>query len=211
MIVFRLLRNMHLYLALFVAPWILMYGASILCMNHMPLLRSFYNTEPGQMYVEKEMTYDKPLPTAASPKDPPGSPPRIDAEAAGRQILQDLGMDGSHWADARRDGSQVTIGRSNVMAPRQITYTSSDKTLVVKRQYFHLPDFLRWLHKRRSYESTYMADIGWAVSVDMVIVSMLAWGITGLWMWYKMKPTRRWGTLCLALGCLLFGFFVIAI
>ena len=71
---------------------------------------------------------------------------------------------------------------------------------MVKRQYFHVADFLRWLHKRRGYEGPYLADIGWAVSVDMVIVSILAWGITGLWMWYKMKPTRRWGTLCLAVG-----------
>ena len=94
-----------------------MYGASILCMNHMELLRSFYSTKPGEMYVEKEMTYDKPLPITASSKDPPGSPPRIDAEAAGRQILQDLGMDGAHWADAKRDGSQVTIRRNAVTAP----------------------------------------------------------------------------------------------
>ena len=206
-----ILRRIHMYLALFLTPWMLMYGVSILCMNHMALLRSFYSTEPGPMYVEKEMIYDKPLPTAVNPKDPPSSPPRVDAEAAGRQILQDLGMDGLHWADAKRDGSQVTIGRNSVLAPRQITYTPSDKKLVVKRQYFHFPDSIRWLHKRRSYESAYLADISWAVSLDMVIASMLAWGITGLWMWYKMKPTRRWGTLCLAVGCLLFAFFVVAI
>jgi hypothetical protein len=207
----QILRRIHLYLALFLAPWMLMYGLSILCMNHMPLVRSFYSAEPGQTYVEKEIVYDKPLPTVVDPKAPPGSPPRIDGQAAGDQILRDLGMDGAHWADAKRDGSQVTIGRNNVTAPRSITYTSSDKKIVVKRQFFHWPEFIRWLHKRRGYEQPYAADIAWAVSVDLVIVSILAWGVTGLWMWYKMKPTRRWGTACLATGCVLFAVFVLAI
>jgi hypothetical protein len=208
---FLLLRRIHMYLALFLAPWMLMYGLSILCMNHMSLVRSFYGTEPGQRYVEKELIYDTPLPTVADPKAPPDAPPRIDAKAAGEQILRDLGMGGWHWADAKRDGSQVKIGRNDVMAPRFITYTAADRKLVVERQYFHWPEFLRWLHKRRGYEQPYFADIAWAVSVDLVIVSMLLWGVSGLWMWYRMKPTRRWGTLCAATGCVLFAFFVLAI
>lgn len=208
---FLLLRRIHLYLALFLTPWMLLYGLSILCMNHMPWVRSFYRTEPGQRYVEMELVYDKPLPTVADPKAPPGAAPRIDAKAAGEQILRDLGMTGVHGASAKSDGSEVKISRNDVMAPRLITYTPSDRKLVVEREYFHWPDFLRRLHKRRGYEQPYFADIAWAISVDLVIVSMLLWGTSGLWMWYRMKPTRRWGVLCAVTGCALFAIFVIAI
>jgi hypothetical protein len=94
MTVFRFVRNIHLYLALFLVPWLLMYGLSVLVMNHMEFVRSFYSSKPGQTYVEKEIVYDKPLPTATDPNAPPGTAPRIDGQAAGDQILADLGMSG---------------------------------------------------------------------------------------------------------------------
>ena len=207
MTVFRFVRSIHLYLALFLAPWVLVYGLSTLFMNHMSFFQGFYGKDWGGSYVEKEMVYGKPLPV----KEEPGGASRIDAEAAGRQILRDLGMDGAYWADARRDGSRITVNRNDIIAPRQITYTPADKQLVVKRQTFQLPLFLRRLHTRRGYGSSYLADDVWAFVLDLLIVSILAWSVTGLWMWYKMKPTRRWGTLCAATGSVLFAVFLLAI
>jgi hypothetical protein len=207
MTVFRFVRNIHLYLALFLAPWVLVYGLSTLFLNHMSFFQGFYGKSWGESYVEKEMVYDKPLPV----KEDSGGASRIDVEAAGRQILQDLGMDGAYWADARRDDSRITVNRNDIVAPRQITYTPADQKLVVKRTTFQLPLFLRRLHTRRGYASSYLADDIWAFVLDLLIVSILAWGVTGLWMWYKMKPTRRWGTLCAATGSVLFVVFLLAI
>lgn len=218
MTVMQVLRKIHLYLALFLTPWVLLYGLSTVLMNHMPFIAGLYGKDWGAFVVERETTYDAPLPTravrpAADTSIPVPTPPRIalDSNAAARQILQDLNLDGSHWVDAGRDGSRIIIHRNDPLVPRQIVFTPLDRKLVIKRQTFQLPLLLRRLHTRRGYGSPYLADDLWAFAVDLFIVSVLLWGITGLWMWYKMKPTRRWGTLCAAAGCILFVFFLLAI
>ena len=218
MTLFRLAREIHMYLALFLMPWVLLYGLSTLFMNHMPFIAGLYGKDWGAFVVERQTTYDAPLPArvippAADTGIPFPTPPSvaIDPNAAARQILKDLHTDGSHWVDARRDGSRIIIHRNDPVVPRQIIFTPPDRKLVVESQTFQLPLLLRRLHARRGYGSDYLADDLWAFAVDLFIVSVLLWGITGLWMWYKMKPTRRWGTLCAAAGCVLFVFFLLAI
>jgi hypothetical protein len=208
-----ILRRIHMYLALFLTPWVLIYGLSTLSLNHMSLLSSFYGDNWGQSYVERTTTYDKPLPTVPDPQDEilVEPKPRIDVEAAAKQVLQDLGMDGAHWAGTAAQSTRLVINRNDIIAPREITVTPADHTLVIKRQAFQWPMFLRRLHTRRSYAQPYLADWAWAFVLDLLIVSILVWGLTGLWMWYQMKPTRRWGTLCAAAGCILFAFFLVTI
>lgn len=41
----------------------------------------------------------------------------------------------------------------------------------------------------------------WAVVVDAMGVAMIAWGLSGLVMWWTIKPARRIGSLALGAGC----------
>jgi hypothetical protein len=214
----QILRRVHMYLALFLSPWVVMYGLSTVFMNHMPFFAGLYGKDWGAFVVERQTTYDGPLPVSPAPQvagtntpDQTSPSTALDASAAAGQILKHLHMDGAHWVDASRDGSRITIHRNDVLVPRQIIFTPADRKLLIKRQTFHLPLLLRRLHARRAYGAPYMADNVWAFVVDLFIVSMLLWGATGLWMGYKLKPTRRWGTLCAAAGCALFVFFLLAI
>lgn len=186
-----------MYLAIFLTPWILTYGISLLYMNHMPFFQKLLNQKWGEYIPERELTYDRPLPA--------------DGEAAARQILQDLHMDGVHATSARRNGSRIIIDRWALVNIRRITYTAADHKLIIERQPFDVLQFLRRIHKRHGYEQPYLADTLWAASLDLVIIGMLSWGLTGLWMWFKMKRTRRWGVLCVAVGCLLFAMFLLTI
>ncbi len=36
----------------------------------------------------------------------------------------------------------------------------------------------------------------WAAMEDLLGLTLLAWGASGLVMWWQMRPTRRWGSLC---------------
>lgn len=192
-------RRVHMYLALFLVPWVLVYGLSAVVMNHMSFFAGLYGQSWGQFVKEEETTYDGPLPEGA------------DARTIAPLILKDLGLEGTHWADAKRDGSRITINRGGMIQPRRITFTPADRTLVVERQTFQWPLFLRRLHVRRGYSQPYLADGLWAAGVDLVIVAILTWGFSGLWIWYKMKKARRWGTLCVAVGCILFAVFLVTI
>ena len=44
-----------------------------------------------------------------------------------------------------------------------------------------------------------------AVSVDIVVAAMVFWALSGVWMWWEMRATRRWGAVCLIVGLGLFG------
>ena len=71
--------------------------------------------------------------------------------------------------------------------------------------------FLERFHRRRGYDTGYSVDTVWAVSVDLFIAGMIFWALSGLWMWWEMKVTRRYGAVALLTGVLLFAVFVVTI
>jgi hypothetical protein len=58
--------------------------------------------------------------------------------------------------------------------------------------------FLTQLHKKRTFPARVDSRWFWAVSVDATSALMLFWGISGLFMWWQIKSTRKWGLLVLA-------------
>jgi len=64
----HLVHRVHLYLGLFLAPWMLMYALSTLFMEHRPFVQSFYATEKPQFTVEREMNDSRTLAPGTTPK-----------------------------------------------------------------------------------------------------------------------------------------------
>ncbi len=191
-------RRTHLYLALFLAPWILMYALAVFGVNHRDLFMS-----GGPPFVkfekEKEQVY-----SAAFSED---AEPWMIAE----QILADLGLEGTYSVRHNEQKGIYNIFRRDPITPRQITYTPAEEKLVVERRLFTTVNFLQSLHHRNGYRQEQFMDDTWAFSVDVAIVGMVFWALSGLWMWWELKATRRWGLVSLLVGFGLFGFFIIAI
>src|SRR5687767_12930144 len=100
----RLVRRTHMYLALFLAPWMLGYALSTIAMNHrMPRPVTFV-TESAQHYPN---TFE------------PGTPPREIAQ----QILMDLKLDGAFGVQGPAPDGRITINRQGMLSPRRITFT----------------------------------------------------------------------------------------
>src|SRR6185369_1564486 len=117
----KLLRRTHLYLALFLTPWILMYAASTFVMNHRVWFRSLYGGPPPTLALEREQPYDAVFPEGAS------------AKQKAEQILSGLNLEGAFGANQRpRDGA-VVINRFDPISPRRITYYPADKKLTIER------------------------------------------------------------------------------
>ena len=73
----------------------------------------------------------------------------------------------------------------------------------------HRPNaLLERFHRRRGYTTGYALDTAWAVSVDLVIGAMVFWALSGLWMWWEMKVTRRLGACAIASGLGLFAAYL---
>ncbi|MBS1831935.1 MAG: hypothetical protein JST65_04445 [Acidobacteria bacterium] len=190
----RILRRSHLYLALFLTPWILMYTVSTFVMNHRP-------EGPRKLPVyrmERELIY---------PGDLPGAP-----QDMARQLLSTLDLDGAHRiVRPASSNERLVIERLHATSPRRITYTAADKRVVVERMEFDNTRFLEQMHRRRGYQHEYTLDDLWASSVDLTIAGLLLLALTGMWMWWELRVTRTWGAVALVAGFGLFALFVAVI
>jgi hypothetical protein len=70
---------------------------------------------------------------------------------------------------------------------------------------------LERFHRRRGYATGYRLDTIWAVTVDFFIIGMVFWTISGLWMWWEMKVTRRVGWSAALAGAGTFVLYVLTI
>lgn len=182
-----------MYLALFLSPWMLMYALSTMAMNHRHLFRS-----TPQFEKEREQAYAASFPADARPRQ------------IGEQILRDLHLEGSFGVQGPREG-RLTIVRSDPITPRRILYSPAEGKVTIERLIFRPSAFLEQLHRRRGYQQPYVLEDTWAFTVDLVIVAMIFWVLSGLWMWWEMRVTRLWGAAFALLGVALFAFFVVTI
>lgn len=191
------LRRTHMYLALFLTPWMLMYALSTMAMNHHQLLIELYGGRPP-FEAERELDYDQPFAAGLSRQD------------AARQILDAADLDGRHRAQGDA-AKRLTVLRLDPVSPRRLVYSADDQRVVIEKQEYRTPNLLARLHTRHGYGTDYAADDTWAFTVDLAIVAMLFWVLSGFWLWWEMKATRRLGTVAMLGGLGLFALFLVTI
>lgn len=195
----KVVRQTHMYLGLVMAPWLLMYALSTIVMNHREAFKEHYGGALVKWDKERELRHEGQFTADADP--------RFMAE----QITAHLGLEGNFNARMSPGRQQLTILRTDPVSPRRITYTPADGKLLVEKQEFRAQPFLEGLHRRRGYQSAVFLDDMWAAMVDGVIVVMVLWVLSGLWMWWQLKVTRRAGALLVLAGFALFSIFVFTI
>lgn len=187
-----------MYLALFLTPWVLMYAVSTLAMNHHHFFENWYNHEPVSWTLVEERPY------------PVEFPSETKRWMVAEQILNDLNINGAHNVGGNLD-KEIIITRRNAIVPQRITYNPKAQTLRIENQAFRTNAFLEQMHRRRGYETKYWTDDLWAFTVDIFIVGTVVWALSGLWMWWELKNTRKWGTVCMGSGVIIFAFFLFTI
>jgi len=194
----KFIRRSHMYLALFLSPWLLMYAVSTVVMNHREVFVEKYGSAAPPYEKERELTFEVAFPVGANP-----------AQMA-RQILDSLDLDGAHTVARRGDGTLV-ITRNDLLTPRRITFVPATQLLTIEKIGPRTNALLERFHRRRGYATGYGFDTAWAVTVDVVIVALLVWVVSGMWMWWEMKSTRVAGAAAAVIGAALFAFLVFQI
>jgi hypothetical protein len=197
MVISRVVRRTHMYLALFLFPWVLMYALSTLVMNHRALFVGVYGEGPIPFVEERRLVYD-------------AFPENAELRTISTAILTSVGLDGAHAVSRRKDGT-IVINRNDLLTPRRLTYSPSDRTLVIEKMQSRPNAFLERFHRRRGYATGYGLDTVWAVSVDAFIVAMVFWVLSGLWMWWEMKVTRLLGLAALLAGAGVFAMYLLTL
>jgi len=188
-----------MYAALVLTPWIATYALSTLAMNHRERLASWYGGELETWQLERDGPFAGSFRAGAGRRQVAGL------------ILSELGLEGAHEVSEREEDGSFTILRQDPITPRRITYLPATRTLRVERQVFRTPALLERLHRRRGFREPGLWNTAWGLSVDVIILGIAVWIVTGLWMWWEMKNLRRWGAVCLAGGAGLFTFFLVVI
>jgi len=191
------LRRIHMYAALFLIPWVLMYAISTVVMNHREHLGGpepgpFFETvqEQGQQGVFPETaTQEQIADRLAEQFDVPGR----------RRIRQDP------------ESGALTITGESPFGLRRVTYRPDSGMVTVGAAGYGVRSFLSQLHYRIGYQWKSLEERAWGFSVDLFAVTMLFWVVSGFWMWWTIRRTRRPGLLALGVGIMLFTLFLIAL
>ena len=92
------------------------------------------------------------------------------------------------------DGAKVWVVTYNALTG---TVSGTPADAVVPPEELSTRRFLTRLHLASGFPGRTNAKWFWAVLVDAMAFVMVFWGVSGLFMWWQIKSTRRWGFLVL--------------
>jgi hypothetical protein len=183
-----LFRRAHLYLGLLLIPWMLVYALSAFVFNHAEHFRTYRAADPQWLPL-----WEKDYALAADA----GSDSAALRET-GRRILADHGLGGAFGI--RRQGEQLNLNVPDFWHPKRLTYHLATKKLRAEEKRFAWIDVLIRLHERTGYGQGGFLNNVWAFVVDAFCIASLIWVTTGLYLWWKLTATRRWGWLAIGGG-----------
>ena len=164
----KLIRKTHMYLALFLTPWMFLYAISSLAMNHNAVFKRYHGGEAEHWEKEKEQVLDLKFSADSKP------------EFMADQLLRQLDLAGRFDADLSKDGRRLTVTRLDPIVPRRITFAPEDGKLLMEEQAFCIEPRLSELHRRRGFQSPFLVDDLWTTMVDLAIISIIFWVLSGM-------------------------------
>lgn len=189
----KLIRRSHMYLALFLTPWMLMYAFSTMAMQHRNLLSE--EGAPVEYLREGAATYNGEF------------APNADPQQMAEQLLTHLDMRGQFQAK-QLDNGKLEVVRFNPVQNRRLTFDPADRSVTIEASVVSAQRSLEALHRLSGFQSGFASRTAWAVIVDLVIVAIVFWCLSGLWLWWQLKTTRRLGAVCASAGLLCFVVFL---
>lgn len=180
-------RRLHLYLGLGLLPWFLLYGVSSAVFSHGAYFDQMDQKKGLPNWtLREERPYDAPVPEGG-------------LRPLGARIVSDLGLNGS-WGAYQQSPTQVNVYVYTFWRSTQVKYFVDRKMLRVEDKRFRWDHFLTGAHAKGGFEQESWLNDSWGVLVDVVALGLLVWVASGLYLWWHVPGTRRWGWLALAAG-----------
>lgn len=191
-------RRTHLYLGLFLTPWVLMYAVSSIPFSHNDYFEERDKAKGLPLWTKK---FDGPYDLGPIPESGPLKP-------VGAKVVKDFGMEDSAYGVYRQSPQQLNIYVHTFWRSTQFKYFVEEKRLVAEDRRFRFEHFLTGMHARGGYHDARFFPILWAVVIDLVCLSFVIWILSGLYMWWTLPGVRAWGWVALAGGIGSFAVFL---
>lgn len=128
-------------------------------------------------------------------------------------LLGQMELDAGDRIQLRGQSRVVFAVESVDHAPVIVTYNYMNgniRSIVDQdRRTLSKKSLLEKLHLSKGYRPEFGTRVGWAILVDLMVVSMMFWGVSGLFMWWQVKRTRNWGIATLAVSVVLASTMVV--
>lgn len=200
---YRWLRELHLYFGLFISPFILLFAVSVFYLNHGTLI-------PGA---------EPPVETYRDLTIPDGFDRLKGREAVERAktILAQVGLAGEigflrYVSKTRHLIFPVSKAGSEAMVDVDL----DARTATVKRRTMNLWESVSYLHKMPgphniAIRANWVGIAAWRFFADTTIYLLLFTSLSGVYLWWAIKAERRVGMALLAGGAATFLGLVYAI
>jgi hypothetical protein len=190
-------RRTHLYLGLFLMPWLLMYGVSSFIVIH----QSWFGAGKARAWEPLfEKTYDRPVNIQGANNSP-------ELRATAQEILKACNLEGAFWVD-KPNANTLHIDRFSFREAISLTYSIKDQKLKAERRSMRVPQTITRMHFRGGYEQPTLGNKFWGLLVDVACAGIVIWVASGLVMWWRLPRLRVWGAIAVGGGALSFGLLV---
>ena len=191
-------RRTHLYLALALMPWFLMYGVSSIAFSHHDPFDKYYKDGVPDWTTRLDKNLDLEIPEGTNDRK------------IGGMVLESLGMEGAYGTYGA-NANRFNIFCHDFWNGARLTYYRDSGRVIVEDRRFRWDHFLTGLHARGGFQQDSFLDDLWAGVVDLVCVGFILWVASGIYMWWMLPQSRRWGFIALGGGFLTFAIFLIAL
>jgi hypothetical protein len=183
-----IVRRTHLYLGLFMLPWVVLFGITSYPFSHPAQVQPTWS-------VQQDRTYAIDVPAGA------------DLRAIGARIHEDAGFSGGFYVN-RPNAQRINVHHPDFFHPTRITYFVDQRRLLAEQREFNWRQALTSMHAHAGYELGGVWNIVWAVAVDILCAALVLWIGTGIVMWWMLPGSRSWGWAAIAAGVACFGVIV---
>lgn len=202
-VLYRWTRDLHLYFGLFISPFLLLFAVSVFFLNHAKVT-------PGQW------TSVKTFQNIQVPADIDRVQGR-DAIAAGKAILQQVGIDGEiGFTRFARQSRHFVFPISRPGREANIDVDVGARSVTVSSRRMSLWESLAYLHKMPgphnvAIRGNWAPTNAWRWAADATIYLTLFITLSGIYLWWSLRAERRVGLAMLAAGFLTFSGLVYAL
>ena len=176
---YKAIRNIHLLLASFSLPFLVMDGVSAVQMSH----NAWFEMKP-----------------AVQERDLALAPAQTDARAIARDVMDRERSIKGEIANVQANAAGVSL---RIVVPgtvHEVKYSTASGNAHVKTSVAGVMGMLNRLHHWAGFYREPLSMKGWALAVAIVSAALLLVGATGIYMWFTRRPERRIGLTLLGIN-----------